>query len=241
MNTPPESNIPQHVAIIMDGNGRWARQKGLARIEGHRAGAESVQRAVDVCSELGIRFLTLYAFSTENWRRPASEVRGLMKLLDQFLQERLEELQKHRLRLKAIGELDRLPASVRKRLEKVMEKTCEHKAGTLTLCLSYGARAEITSAVRTIAAEVQRGELKPEQITEETVEAHLYTSDLPDPDLIIRTANERRLSNFLLWQASYSELWVTPVLWPDFRKEHFLQAIADYSRRTRRFGGMKNA
>ena len=240
MSTPALS-IPQHVAIIMDGNGRWARERGLPRSAGHRAGAESVRRVVEACDEFGVRYLTLYAFSTENWRRPASEVAALMALLGQFLDERTEDLQRYAIRLNAIGEVERLPALVRRRLRQAMEATAANTKGVLTLALSYGSRAELVRAARALAERVQRGQLRPEEITEELLGRELYTAGIPDPDLLIRTANERRLSNFLLWQVSYAELWVTPVCWPDFGRAHFLEALEDYSRRARRFGGLADA
>jgi undecaprenyl diphosphate synthase len=234
-------NIPGHVAIIMDGNGRWARERGLPRSEGHRAGAESVRRVVEACNEFGVRYLTLYAFSTENWRRPASEVRALMSLLGRFLEERTADLQRYGIRLQAIGEVERLPALVRRKLDKTMAATATNTRGVLTLALSYGSRAELVRAARRLAERVQRGELAPEQITEEAFGRELYTAGMPDPDLIIRTANERRLSNFLLWQGSYAELWVTPVCWPDFGREQFLEALTDYTHRVRRYGGVADA
>ena len=236
-----EVHRPRHVAIIMDGNGRWAREHGLPRVEGHRRGAQSVRRVVKACADAHIRYLTLYAFSTENWLRPPEEIRALMDLLNRFLRERLSDLEKHRIRLNAIGDLDRLPAHVRETLDRVCRKTRSNSEGTLTLALSYGGRAEITAAVRKIAREVKAGQLDPDRIMEETVSAHLDTADLPDPDLIIRTSGEMRLSNFLLWQASYAELWVTPTYWPDFTAEEFFRALDEYSRRRRRFGGIDNA
>lgn len=231
-------NIPRHVAIIMDGNGRWASERGLSRSEGHRAGAESVRRVVEACNEFGVHYLTLYAFSTENWRRPATEVRTLMSLLGRFLRERTVDLQRYGIRLQVIGEVERLPGMVRRKLEQTMAETAANRRGVLTLALSYGSRAELVRAARLLAERVQRGELAPEQITEEAISRALYTADMPDPDLIIRTANERRLSNFLLWQASYSELWVTPVCWPDFGREQFIEALTDYTARVRRYGGV---
>jgi undecaprenyl diphosphate synthase len=233
--------VPRHIAIIMDGNGRWAQERGLPRIEGHKAGAESVRCVVEACSDMGVEYLTLYAFSTENWKRPVSEIRQLMKLLATFLDDRLADLVKNRIRLNAIGDLDRLPAYVRSRLNKVIARTRNFEKGTLTLALSYGARAEIVSGVRAIAERVRAGELTPEAIDERVIDNHLYTAGLPDPDLIIRTANERRLSNFLLWQASYAEFWFTEVKWPDFRAEHLSAAIEDFGRRKRRFGGLNHA
>ena len=237
----PHRRVPEHVAIIMDGNGRWARRQGKPRMEGHKAGAESVRRVVEACSELGVRYLTLYAFSTENWRRPAAEVYELMRLLERFLAEHLEDLERRGIRLNAIGELDRLPLPVRRGLARVMEATRDNDKGVLTLALSYGSRAEIVAAARSIADDVQRGVLTPEQVDEEELASRLYTADLPDPDLIIRTAGEMRLSNFLLWQASYAELWVTEKTWPEFDGDLFRQAVDDYGRRERRFGKIPHA
>ncbi|NOY82678.1 MAG: isoprenyl transferase [Kiritimatiellaeota bacterium] len=238
---PADDHRPRHVAVIMDGNGRWARERGLPRIEGHRRGAQSVRRVVKACADAHIRYLTLYAFSTENWRRPPGEVRALMELLERFLKERLGDLKKHRIRLNAIGDLERLPASVRQTLDRVCRATSSYTEGVLTLALSYGGRAEIATAVRRIAREVRAGRLDPDRIDENTVTAHLDTAGLPDPDLIIRTSGEMRLSNFLLWQASYAELWVTSTYWPDFTEQEFFRAIDDYSRRRRRFGGVADA
>jgi len=233
--------IPRHVAVIMDGNGRWAKQRGLPRSEGHKAGAESVRRLVEACNEFGVKYLTLYAFSTENWCRPASEVKALMSLLKQFLEQRAEDLHRYHIRLQAIGETDRLPAAVRRKLQETMAATAAYRKGVLTLALSYGSRAELVHAVRALAEKVKQGRLQPEQITEDALGQCLYTAGMPDPDLIIRSANESRLSNFLLWQASYAEFWVTPVLWPDFGREQFLEALQDYTRRVRRFGGLDDA
>ena len=231
-------NLPVHVAIIMDGNGRWAAQRGLPRIRGHEEGAESVRTVLRACSKAGIRFLTLYAFSSENWVRPRAEVQGLMSLLGRFLRQHADELHKHRIRLRAIGHIDDLPALARGALRRVIEATKGYRQGTLTLALSYGGRAEIADACRAIAARVARGELAPKDISEQTVAAHLYAPDLPDPDYMIRTSGEMRISNFLLWQLSYAELYVTPVLWPDFREQEFELALEEYRRRHRRFGGL---
>ncbi|MBN2448928.1 MAG: isoprenyl transferase [Lentisphaeria bacterium] len=233
--------IPRHVAIIMDGNGRWARERGLPRSEGHRAGAESVRRVVEACNEFGVHYLTLYAFSTENWQRPKSEVQTLMRLLRQFLEDRSSDLQRHCIRLDVIGEMNRLPAAVQRRLRKVMDETSANTNGVLTLALSYGSRAELVRAARALAAKVSAGDLKVGDIDERRFAAELYTAGLPDPDLVIRTAGEQRLSNFLLWQASYAEFWVTSACWPDFGREHFLDALRDFSRRQRRFGGVADA
>lgn len=233
----PDPALPRHIAMIMDGNGRWARRRALGHLAGHRAGAETVRRMVEVCAEFRIPFLTLYAFSTENWNRPPEEVKGLMELLKQFLRERRSEIRKHELRLNAVGTLDRLPDDVRKVLETVIDETRENTKGVLTLALSYGSRAEITRAVQQITQKAVNGEIAPEDIDEQVVTTHLDTADLPDPDLLIRTAGEMRLSNFLLWQLSYAELWVTKTLWPDFDKEEFRAALEDYRGRERRFGG----
>lgn len=231
------ASVPRHIAIVMDGNGRWARRHNVPRIEGHRAGAETVRRIVEVCSEMSVEYLTLYAFSTENWRRPRTEVRQLMSLLQEFLDTRRKDFDKHQVRLNAIGDLERLPALVQKKLRQVIAETRHHQRGTVTLALSYGSRDEIVSAAQSLAAEAAAGRLRPENITEELFRQHLYTSELPDPDLIIRTSGEQRLSNFLLWQASYSEFWFTPTLWPDFSAAEFRDALADYSHRQRRYGG----
>ncbi len=238
MTQASPAKVPAHIAIIMDGNGRWARERGLPRIEGHRAGAETVQRVIEACRQAGVRYLTLYAFSTENWRRPITEVAQLMKLLTTSLGKHLAQLQEHRIRLHAIGELERLPMPVRRALQSAMRATAQNDAGVLTLALSYGSRAEIVAAVRQAATRAMAGTLRIEDITEESFASLLQTAGMPDPDLIIRTANEMRLSNFLLWQASYAELWVTPTLWPDFGEEDFRRAMADYAARTRRFGGV---
>jgi undecaprenyl diphosphate synthase len=229
--------VPRHVAIIMDGNGRWARAHRLeARLKGHEAGAEAVRAALRACAQTGIEYLTLYAFSTENWKRPADEVQGLMKLLQHFLRSNLHELHEQRVRLRAIGRLDMLPAETRAALEEGIAQTAGYTARQLILALSYGARQELADALRAIAAKVQRGELAPAQIDEQTIAAHLYAPDVPDPDLMIRTSGELRISNFLLWQLSYAELYVTPVLWPDFREADLYAALVAYQQRSRRFG-----
>jgi undecaprenyl diphosphate synthase len=243
MTSESESQLPRprHVAIVMDGNGRWAKERGLPRSEGHRAGTAAVQRVVEACREFGIRYLTLYAFSTENWKRPPSEVRALMSLLRGFLDEHLEDLLKNGIRLNVIGQVERLPRLVRSRLQRVIERTAHGTEGTLTLALSYGSRTEIADAARRIAQEAKAGTLAPEDITEETIASHLYTADLPDPDLVIRTAGEKRLSNFLLWQLSYAEFWFTDLCWPDFDREVLRQALEEFGHRQRRFGGLANA
>lgn len=228
--------IPEHVAIIMDGNGRWAKERGKSRVEGHRTGAESCREVVETAAELGIRFLTLYAFSVENWNRPKTEVTTLMKLLEEFLSTKTADFKKNNIRLQAIGRLHDLPEATRQKLHQSILETSECTGLTLVLALSYGGRVEIVEAVRSIVREVQLGHLDPAQIDETVISKNLYTRYYPDPDLLIRTSGEMRLSNFLLWQSSYTEIYITKVLWPDFRKKAFLEALSDYSQRQRRFG-----
>jgi len=237
MPTDPEK-LPRHVAIIMDGNGRWATRHGWPRIRGHEEGAESVTAILRACRKHGIRYLTLYAFSSENWRRPRMEIAGLMNLLRRFLRDREAELHQHRIRLRVIGRLGDLPRDVQRELQRVMDETRSYDEYHLILALSYGSRAELTDAARRIAIEAREGRLRPERITERTVARHLHAPDVPDPDLMIRTSGEFRLSNFLLWQLSYAELYFTPVLWPEFRDEEFQQALDEYARRQRRFGAI---
>jgi undecaprenyl diphosphate synthase len=222
----------------MDGNGRWARERGLPRIEGHRRGSESVRACTTACIEAGVPYLTLYAFSKENWQRPADEVGALMILLDRFLAERTAEIMERNIRLLAIGHLQDLPDKARKRLEDTIAKSANNTAMTLTLALSYGARTEIVDAARRIAREVKAGTLDPETVSEDTISSHLYTAGIPDPDLLVRTSGEMRISNFLLWQISYAEIVVTPKLWPDFTKEDLFAAMQEYARRNRRYGGI---
>ncbi len=229
----------QHVAIIMDGNGRWAERRGLPRSAGHRAGADAVMRAVDAAREFGIHWLTLYAFSTENWKRPVDEVRALMHLLEEFLDAKLPEMRERKLELRAIGRIAGLPAGARKKLLAAVEATRGNPGGTLVLALNYGGRAELADAARAIARKAAAGELSPEKIDEDTLAAHLYDPAIPEPELLIRTSGELRLSNFLLWQLAYSEFYVTDVLWPDFGREEFANALESYRRRDRRFGGVK--
>ena len=226
----------RHLAIIMDGNGRWAAARGLPRGVGHRAGAAAVRRVVESCCELGVKALTLYAFSWENRDRPTDEIQELMWLLDEFLRRETPTLLANEVRLRAIGRLDELPANVLARLRQVSDRTASFQRMTLTLALSYGGRQEIVDAARRLADQVRRGALEPSQINEARFAAALYAPDLPDPDLLIRTSGEQRLSNFLLWQSSYTELYVTPKLWPDFSKEDLVEAIAEFERRERRFG-----
>ena len=234
----PADKLPQHIAVIMDGNGRWARERGLPRIEGHRRGSQSVRACTAACVEAGVPYLTLYAFSKENWQRPADEVTALMNLLDRFLAEQISEIMEKNIRLRAIGHLDDLPDNARRRLDSAIERSAGNTAMTLTLALSYGARTEIVDAARQIAREAKAGTLDPETVSEDTISSHLYTAGIPDPDLLVRTSGEMRISNFLLWQISYAEIVVTPKLWPDFAKEDLFAAMQEYARRNRRYGGI---
>ncbi len=228
--------LPRHVAIIMDGNGRWAKKRLLNRVKGHEKGVEAVRRIVEACRELHISVLTLYAFSTENWQRPQSEVKALMGLLKRFLEEEAPELSKNNIRLNVIGQHHRLPQDVRATIDQVRGVTAANTGMLLNLALSYGGRTEITDMVRAIAVKVASGDIAPEDIDESVVADHLYTRGIQDPDLMIRTSGEMRISNFLLWQLAYSEIFVTPTLWPDFTREEFLTILQDYQRRDRRFG-----
>lgn len=228
--------IPQHVAIIMDGNGRWAKQKGMARVFGHKNGVKSVRESTEAARELGIEVLTLYAFSTENWNRPKREVDTLMSLLVSSLKDELKTLQKNDIKLQAIGQLENLPKKAQKELKEVIEVTQNNTSMILNLALSYGSREEIVNTMKNISKKVVNKELSIEEIDEKIINNHLYTFNLPDVDLMIRTSGEKRISNFLLWQIAYAELYFTDVLWPDFRKEDFFKAILDYQHRERRFG-----
>ncbi len=228
--------LPRHIAVIMDGNGRWARQRGLKRVAGHREGVASVREITEACAQLGVEYLTLYAFSTENWQRPRAEVSARMELLVSTLRKEVDRLQRNDIKLTTIGDLDRLPTNCAREMREAADLTRGNKRMTLTLALSYSGRWEITRAVRTIASRVASGELAPESIDEETVRAHLHTPDQPDPDLLIRTGGEMRVSNFLLWQVAYTEIYVSGLFWPDFRREALYHAIEDYQRRDRRFG-----
>ncbi|MCL6447755.1 MAG: isoprenyl transferase [Armatimonadetes bacterium] len=232
------SRLPQHIAIIMDGNGRWAQRRGLPRTLGHRAGVESLRDVVKICVELGIRFLTVYAFSTENWKRPREEINTLMNLLIEYLQKEIDELCANGIRINPIGKLEELPASAQKAVLMARERTRLNRRLTLNVALNYGSRSELVEAVRTLAQKVRRGELAPGEIDEKLISSHLYTAGQPDPDLLIRPSGDYRVSNFLLWQLAYTEFWLTPVLWPDFRRVHLLQAIVDFQSRERRFGGL---
>jgi undecaprenyl diphosphate synthase len=238
LSVEAKANLPTHVAIIMDGNGRWAKQRGLPRVEGHRQGAESVKAVVKAAGELGIKFITLYAFSVENWNRPKDEVDTLMKYLLRFLKRELGEMNKNNIRLQAIGQLWRLPENIQDQLRKTTQATAKNNGITLTLALSYGGRTEIVDAVRQIAHEVKAGKLDAGEINEQVIAHHLYTHGTPDPDLLIRTSGEMRVSNFLLWQISYAEFVITKTLWPDFGKREFYAALEEYSQRQRRYGGV---
>lgn len=233
---PAPVQIPQHVAVIMDGNGRWARSKMLPRVEGHRAGARTVRMIVEECCRLGIKYLTVYAFSTENWGRPREEVSALMKLFEQYLTKELELFVKHNVRLRAIGDRSKLSEPVLRALESAENLTRDNTAMEFILAVSYGGRDEIIQGVRRIAELAKRGVTEPEQITEESFRQFLFAPDVPDPDLLIRTSDEHRISNFLLWQVAYSEIVVTPVFWPDFSKDELHRCLNEYASRTRRFG-----
>ncbi len=228
--------VPKHIAIIMDGNGRWAELHGEQRIMGHASGVRSVREALTAATEIGVGYLTLYAFSTENWNRPRAEVDALMDLLVRTVVDEVEELHQNSVRLHAIGDIDSLPVRCRETLQRAIARTAGNSRITLTLALSYSARWELVRMAQTIAEEARAGRLEPSAIDESVVAGHLATRGMPDPELLIRTSGELRISNFLLWQIAYTELWFTPVLWPDFRKEHLFQAVLDYQSRERRFG-----
>ncbi|MDJ0989509.1 MAG: isoprenyl transferase [Desulfobacterales bacterium] len=228
--------LPRHVAMIMDGNGRWAKKRLLNRIQGHEKGADTVRAMVEACREIGISFLTLYAFSTENWQRPKREVDALMALLMKFLENERHELQKNGIRLAAIGEIERLPEKVRRALDEVIAATAANDKLHLILALSYGGRAEIVRMARRLVESAASGEVQADQIDHDWVGRHLYTAGIPDPDILIRTSGEMRISNFLLWQIAYAEFHFTPTLWPDFGKEEFYRILGDYQQRERRFG-----
>lgn len=230
------NTLPRHIAIIMDGNGRWAKKQGLLRVAGHQKGTNAVRDVVEGCAEIGIGQLTLYAFSTENWKRPKVEVETLMKLLVSSLRKEIKTLQDNNIRLDAIGNLQNLPASVLKELEEVMDKTAGNTRMNLTLALSYGSRDELVQAMQQIGDKIQRNEISLKDIDESVINEHLYTRKIPDVDLLIRTSGEQRISNFLLWQIAYAELYFTEILWPDYRREHLFEAIYNYQNRERRFG-----
>ena len=238
LSSAAKAGLPRHVAIIMDGNGRWARQRHLPRIEGHRMGAESARVIIRTAGELGSKYLTLYAFSVENWNRPKEEVDALMKYLVHYLKTETPELNRNNVKLEVIGQIYRLPENVQEHLAKSIATLSKNNGLTLIMALSYGGRTEIVDAVRSIASKVKGRELDPADITEQVFAQHLYTRNWPDPDLLIRTSGEMRVSNFLLWQISYAELVVTPTLWPDFRKPQLYAALEEYHQRHRRFGGL---
>ena len=227
---------PKHVAIIMDGNGRWAAQKGLPRIAGHSAGAKSVEEVIKAAKESGVKILTLYAFSTENWKRPKHEVDALFKLLENYIDSQTDTLIKNDIRLSVIGRIEGLPDSVQRKLKSIMDRTKSCSSLLLNLALNYGARTEIVDAVRAVAKDCASGKVNPDEIDEKAFSGYLYTKDLPDPDLLIRTSGEMRLSNFLLWQLSYSEIYISKKLWPDFKKDDFVEALNEYQNRQRRYG-----
>ncbi|SDD45228.1 isoprenyl transferase [Sporomusa acidovorans] len=234
------TRLPGHVAIIMDGNGRWAQKKGLPRTFGHRAGAETLREIVKTASEIGIKVLTAYAFSTENWRRPADEVSLLMSLLADYLDNETAELHQNNVRIRFIGKTDELASILQEKIEKAQAQTAQNTGLVLNLAVNYGGRAELTRAVKIIAEKAAKYELKIDDINETTIEKYLYTANLPALDLLIRPSGDFRISNFLLWQVAYTEFWFTDLNWPDFKPENFLQAIRDYQQRERRFGGIKN-
>lgn len=232
-----QENLPKHIAIIMDGNGRWAAKRGLPRVAGHAQGAKSVRTVVEECARLGIKALTLYTFSTENWKRPKEEIEALFKMLKEYLEKELPLMKENNIRFNTIGEINGLPRDIQEKIAYVKKETSQNTGLILNLALNYGSRAEILSAIKTIALDVKSGKMAPSDITEENFNQYLCTRDLPPVDLLIRTSGEMRLSNFLLWQLSYSEIYVTKKLWPDFTKEDLHQAIADFTARERRYGG----
>lgn len=233
-----KNNLPKHIGIIMDGNGRWAKKRNLPRNYGHRAGVESLKKIVRASSDIGIKYLTVYGFSTENWRRPDDEVNALMSLLVEYLTKELDELNRENVVINYMGDIEKLPDNCQEILKKSHEKTIPNNGLVLNLAFNYGSRSEITGAVMQIAKDVKEGKLEVEDINEEVISGYMYTKDMPDPDLIIRPSGEYRLSNFLLWQAAYSELWFSNIYWPDFSKESLYGAILDYQNRERRFGAV---
>ena len=229
-------SIPRHVAIIMDGNGRWAESRGLSRSEGHRAGLDACRAVVRAAHELGVKVLTLYAFSLENWNRPKPEVDDVMQLLEHYLDEEIDEVMRNGIQVRAIGRRERLPKAVAKKIDEAIERTRENREMQLVFGISYGGRAEIVDAARKLLRDAELGKVDPETLDEKTFAAYLYDPELPDPDLLIRTGGEARVSNFLLWQIAYTEIYVSGVMWPDFRKSHLVEAIGDYQQRERRYG-----
>ncbi|CUH96124.1 Isoprenyl transferase [Propionispora sp. 2/2-37] len=233
------ARIPEHIAIIMDGNGRWAQKKGMPRTYGHSAGVEALRQIVRTASDIQVKILTVYAFSTENWKRPKEEVNFLMKLFSDFLDSEIDELDKNCVQIRFIGKIEELSSRLQSKIEKARTRTMKNQGLVLNLAVNYGGRAELKRAVQIIAQEVQSGKLYPEEIDEKTIQNCLYTADLPDPDLLIRPGGDFRISNFLLWQLAYTEFWSTSVHWPDFTPGHFIQAIVEFQQRERRFGGLK--
>lgn len=233
------AKIPKHIAIIMDGNGRWAQKRGLPRTFGHREGAETLNKIVKTASDIGVKVLTAYAFSTENWKRPAEEVSFLMNLISDYLDMKLGEMHKNKVQIRFIGKIDELAVKLQQKMHDAEQLTANNTGLILNLAINYGSRAEIVRAVRLIAEKVAAGELSPDDITESTIQQHLYTYDLGDPDLLIRPSGDLRISNYLLWQSAYTEFWFTEINWPDFKNEHLIKAIIDYQNRERRFGGLK--
>lgn len=236
MSSIDPKKLPQHVAIIMDGNGRWAKKRGMTRVMGHQQGAEVVRQIVRTSREIGIKWLTLYAFSEENWKRPKAEIMALMKLLKRFLKSELEEMLENGIQLRTIGRTQKLPEDIRRVLMDTIEKTSSNSDMVLTLALSYGGRQEILDTILKISEKIEKGSIRPGDVSEKLVSELLYTSDIPDPDLLIRTSGEHRISNFLLWQIAYSEIYITNTLWPDFDKNKYIAAIQDFQKRERRFG-----
>ncbi len=234
-----QENLPQHVAIIMDGNGRWAKRKGLPRTFGHRAGVESLRHIVTTAVNMKLKVLTTYAFSTENWKRPEDEVNLLMRLFSEYLESEIDELHQKNVQIRFIGKIDELATALQQKVEKAQTHTENNTGLVFNLAVNYGGRAEIVRSVQMIGEKVARGEILPDDISEKSIMENLYTASLPDPDLIIRPSGDFRISNFLLWQSAYAEFWFTDIYWPDFKPDHFLQAIVDYQKRERRFGGLK--
>src|SRR5262245_52846617 len=230
--------LPEHVAVIMDGNGRWATRRGLPRMAGHREGVKAARRVVTAAATLGLRYLTLFAFSSENWTRPEKEVSTLMRLLETSIEDELPELVRRNVRLRVLGRPHRVPSGVQRGIDRVVRATADNTGPTLLMAFNYGGRDELLDAMRALAREVRAGKLDPEEISEKHVAQALYTADVPDPDLLIRTSGEMRVSNFLLWQIAYTELWITPILWPDFAALDLYRAIAEFQGRSRRFGGI---
>ncbi len=233
-------SLPEHIAIIMDGNGRWAQKKGNIRLHGHKAGVESVRDVTECCAQLGVKYLTLYAFSTENWNRPSAEVNGLMKLLVQALRDEADRLKENDIKLVTIGQIERLPQKCQRQLLEVKKLTEDNSRMQLCLALSYSGRWDITEAVKHIATDVQSGKLNPDSIDDQLISSYLSTASIPDPDLIIRTSGEYRISNFLLWQLAYSELYITETYWPDFRRDELYDGIRSFQKRDRRYGKVRN-